>query len=161
MTTFGLNDLNNLLEVSQNEDLRGGIDSCKVACASVLGEVLRAVHCCNNDASKVKVTDPEDSNSIIEQLRKLPPSSSNLNVDDICTKVQGLLDTIQSLEERWSQMDSKIDGLRTGANDTEQYLKNYNLLFKGLIIPYHLKGLEFTEDIVRQINCALPYLKGN
>lgn len=167
--------------------LKKETSECKATCMNVLTEVLKAVSKTPSGRQNEPILLPSSQSSsevpvdqsqnielsdILRYLKSLPPVT-NLDVQDVCTKVEKLLETTKSLEERWSSLDSKIDNkieslqdnifskieeVKSEANDREQYSKNYNLLFHGLRIPYHLKGLAFSKNISMQINHALPYL---
>ena len=153
--------------LAEHAALKAGIDDCRSTCNAVLDEVLKAVKntsATNQQTSQDSPAAPNlsagttDIDSMLMYLKSLPPAMLNLDVQDICLKVTKLQNIIKSLQDRWSSVDSKIDSLNTVANNNEQYLKNYNLIFLDLCIPYDLKGIAFSQFIVEQINNSLPYL---
>ena len=150
--------------------LKKETNDCKASCRTVLTEVLKAITKSpsgsqNKSMSSNEVTSDKpqgiELSDILSYLKSLPPVT-NLDVQDVCAKVEKLLETTKSIEERWSSLDSKIDNkvesiqanilskieeVKSEANDREQYSKNYNLVFDGFKIPYHLKGLAFSQNI--------------
>ena len=163
--SFGIDDLSNLLSNndggSEQETLKKDVLNCKSAVTLVLGEVLRAIPSLSSTDATPKLpehVDTSDAAGMLRHLQEVSSKGESGELSRMCALLETLLQTVTSLEERWSAQDSKIEKLQMVTNDNEQYLMNYNLLWKGLLIPYHLNGLDFSQNIVDQINVALPYL---
>ena len=158
--SFGIENLNALLSKNENaegtehEILKKDVNNCKTAVTLVLTEVLKSVSgkvssSFNGSTPVLPVdVDSSDAASMLKHLKEVSSKDDGSDLSRMCACMETLLETVSSLEERWSAQDSKLDKLKLATNDNEQYLMNYNLLWAGLSIPYHLQELEFSNNIV-------------
>ena len=126
--------------------LKKETNDCKTSCMTVLTEVLKAVTKSPSGSQNKSMSSNEvmsdkpqgiELSDILSYLKSLP-SVTNLDIQDVCAKVEKLLETTKSIEERWSSLDSKIDNkvesiqanilskieeVKSEANDREQYSK--------------------------------------